>query len=336
RALDVRRLRMENLQLRGAVRQVEATYRSERQHTEEELQRQRDALHQTEKLSATNSLLADVADELNNLLSVVLRQTALLSQLTAESSLAVQVETISQVAEHCVRVVKNVSALARQRPPERHNVHLNQIVRETMELLSYQLRVDNVEVELDLQDALPPLWADPHQLQQVLINLISNAHQALRETPAPRRITIATQFDPLRARVSLVVAYTGPGILLALPRHSLEPFFPTQSPPQGTDLGLAICQSIIDNHDGSLWVESPPGQGVVFHLELPVQTPPSDVPAAPATDTPASSRGQTILVVDDEPEVTDVLAEMLTLDGYEVETAANGVIALHKLQQQDY
>ena len=317
RARDVRRLRRENVQLREEVRQAEEKYRSERKRTEEELQRQREALHQTEKLSAMGSLLAGVADELNNPLSVVLGQTALLSQLTTGSPLAVRAEKISRAAERCARIVKSFLALAWQRPPERQNVHLNQIVRETMELLSYQLRVDNVEVEFDLPDAIPPLWADPHQLHQMVINLISNAHQALRETPARRRITITTRFDPLQARVSLAVAYTGPGIPL-----SLE---------------LSICKGLINNHGGFLWVEPPLLQGVgVFHVELPVQTPPLDVSAAPATDAPASSRGRAILVVDDAPEIADVLAEMLTLDGHEVETAANGVVALHKLQERDY
>src|SRR5262249_43490134 len=179
---------------------------SERKRAEEELQRQREALYQTEKLSAMGSLLAGVAHELNNPLSVVLGQTALLSQLTAGSMLAVRAEKIGKAAERCARIVKNFLALARQRPPERQKVRLNQIVRETVELLAYPLRVDNVEVVLDLSEAIPTLCADPHQLHQVLINIISNAHQALRETPAPRRITISTQFDPLQARVCLAVA----------------------------------------------------------------------------------------------------------------------------------
>src|SRR5262249_11211925 len=252
------------------------------------------------------------------------------------SPLAVQAENISQAAERCARIVKNFLALAQQRPPERQEVLLNQIVRESMELLAYQLRVDNVEVEMDLPDAIPPLWADADQLHQVVINLIAHAHQALRETSEPRRLTITTQFDPIQVHVSLAVVYTSPDILHALQRHSLTSFFTAPSLAQGTDLELAICQGIINNHGGALWVESSPWQGTVYHVELPVQPPPLNVSAAPATAAPASSRGRAILVVDDAPEVTDILVQMLTLDGHEVETAANGIVALHKLQQRDY
>lgn len=309
---------------------------SERKRTEEELLRQREVLHQTEKLSAMGSLLASVAHELNNPLSVVLGQAVLLNHLTTDSLLAGRAEKISTAAERCARIVKNFLALARQHPPERQKVCLHQIILEALELLAYSLRVDNVEVNFDVLDVMPTLWADPHQLHQVVINLISNAHQALRDTPPPRRLTVSTQFDPLQARVSLAVADTGPGIPLALQRRIFEPFFTTKPPGQGTGLGLSICRGIIENHEGSIWVESQPGQGAIFHVELPVQAPHLDVPVAPATDAPASSRGRTILVVDDEPEVAEVLAETLALDGHEVETAANGVVALDKLRERDY
>src|SRR3990170_8514266 len=124
-------------------------------------------------------LLAGVAHELNNPLSVVIGHAAILRS-TADTSIAERANRIGQAAERCARIVKNFLALARQRPLEREEVSLNQIVREGVELVAYQLRVDDVAVVLDLADDVPTLWADSPQLHQAVVNLISNAHPARR------------------------------------------------------------------------------------------------------------------------------------------------------------
>jgi two-component system NtrC family sensor kinase len=308
----------------------------ERRQAVEQLQRQQEALFQSEKLAAMGSLLASVAHELNNPLSVVTMQADLLSDEMTDQAGAERVRLISQSAERCVRIVQNFLALARQNPPQRAEVGLNVVVEEAMELLTYALRVDDIDIQLHLADDLQPLWADPHQLHQVVVNLVTNAHQALRETVPPRQLTIITRSDPSCTRVYLEVADTGPGIPLELQGRIFEPFFTTKPPGVGTGLGLPFCKGIVEGHGGSIRLESQPGQGAKFAVELPVETTPARPPTLPVPDAPPVAEGKAILVVDDEPGITSALAYLLSRDGHVVETASNGRLALEKLHEHAY
>ena len=184
---------------------------------------------------------------------------------------------------------------------------------------------------LRLGEDLPALWADPHQLHQVLVNVVTNAHHAMRETEPPRRLTLATRADPARTRVFLEVTDTGPGILPEVQPRIFEPFFATKPPGQGTGLGLSLCRGIVESHGGAIRVESRPGHGARFVVELPVEAPPATAREVAASETGGPVGAKVILVVDDEQEIADLLAEMLAGDGHRVETAANGVVALEKL-----
>jgi two-component system NtrC family sensor kinase len=309
--------------------------RAERQRTEAELQRQREMLYQTEKLASMSQLRAGVAHELNNPLSVMIGRAGLLRQQVGEGPLAGQAEQIAEAAERCARIVRNFLALARQRPPERQRVLLNQVVREAVELLGYQLRVDSVEVELALAEELPALWADPHQLHQVVVNLVSNAHQAMRAGAGPRRLTLATRAEAGAGRVVLEVNDTGPGIPPEIQARIFEPFFTTKPPGQGTGLGLSLCQSIVEGHGGAIRVESRPGGGARFTVELPVEAPQRADQARVAEQwTPV--RNKDVLVVDDEADLADLLADILSADGHRVDTASNGAVALSKLRERVY
>jgi PAS domain S-box-containing protein len=305
---------------------------SERRRAAEEIERQRDALHQTGKLAAMGELLAGVAHELNNPLSVVTGYAAIIRR-SADARVAERAEKLLKAAERCARIVKNFLALARRRSPQRERIDLNRVVVEAMELLAYPLRVDGIEVVLDLARDLPVFAADPHQLHQVVVNLVSNAHQAMRETPAPRRLTISTRPGKHR-RVVLEVADTGPGIAPDIRPRIFEPFFTTKPLGEGTGLGLSLCQSIVEAHDGTIRVASEPGRGAAFRIDLPVGEGTAPEPPPQAPDAPI--RGGTILVVDDEPEIAGLLVDMLTADGHRVETAPNGVVALAKLGEQSY
>jgi signal transduction histidine kinase len=133
-------------------------------------------------------------------------------------------------------------------------VALNAVVQEAVELLAYALRIDNIEVALQLGPELPTLGANPHQVHQVVVNLITNAHQALREVPPPRRLTLTTRDDPARRRVVLEVVDTGPGIPRELQERIFEPFFTTKPPGIGTGLGLPLCRGIIEGHGGTIHI----------------------------------------------------------------------------------
>ncbi len=326
----------ELVRLNGRLAESQRVIEEYARNLEAKVRERSDQLLQTEKLATMGTLLAGVAHELNNPLSVVVGQTALLRQTVEGGPLAERGEKIAKAADRCARIVKNFLALARQRPPERQRVSVNQVVQEALELLAYPLRLAEVEVALHLAKDLPLLWADPHQLHQVVLNLVSNAHHTMRETPSPRRLTITTRSDPVRARAILEVADTGPGIAPEIQARIFEPFFTTKPPGQGTGLGLSLCQGLVEGHGGSIRVESQPGQGAVFLVELPVVAPPVAESSPPGAEALAPIRGMTILVVDDEPEIAGVLADMLAADGHQVETAANGVLALDKLRERGY
>src|SRR2546425_4333129 len=226
-------------------------------------------LLQSEKVATMGSLLAGVAHELNNPLAVVMGQAMLLQESAADSSYATRAGKIHAAAERCARIVKNFLALARNRPPERGPVALNSVLTQAVELLAYELRTSAVDVELRLSEAVPVFQADGHQLHQVVVNLVANAHHAIRQTTGPRRITLATDFDAAAGRVRLTVADTGPGIPLDVQARIFEPFFTTKPHGEGTGLGLSLCRGIVEEHGGSLTVESEPHHGATFIVTLP-------------------------------------------------------------------
>jgi two-component system NtrC family sensor kinase len=309
---------------------------AERQRAEEQLHQQQEALYQREKLAAMGSLLASVAHELNNPLSVVMVQADLLSEEVRENALAERIKLINQSAERCVSIVQNFLGLARRTPPRRIHVELNAVIKEALTLLAYALRVDNVDVQLELANDLPPLWADRHQLHQVLINLITNAHQALRQISMPRRLELATRYDSVSSLVTLEVADTGPGIGPEIRERIFEPFFTTKPLGVGTGLGLPFCKGIIEGHGGTIRVESRVGRGAVFRIELPVETVPITVSETPVSEALLPVKDKAILIIDDEPGIVSALAYLLRRDGYDVGTASNGRLALEQLQKHAY
>jgi CheY-like chemotaxis protein len=283
------------------------------------------------------TLLASVAHELNNPLAVILMQTDLLRADTGGGPFAESVADITEAARRCERLVRQFLTLARQHVPERTAVDLHALITDTLELLAPALRVDTIAVDLHLAAHLPRLWADPHQLQQVLVNLVTNAQQALREVPAPRQLTLTTRWHPERTRITLEVADSGPGMPPGIQARIFEPFFTTKPSGVGTGLGLSLCQGIIEGHGGTIGVTSAPGQGTTFRVELPVDTvlAPSAEPAAQDEER-ATGSGSTILLVDDEPGIAKALPRLLQRDGHTVDTAANGRLALKMLQERSY
>jgi CheY-like chemotaxis protein len=188
-----------------------------------------------------------------------------------------------------------------------------------------------------LTDPLPRIWADSHMLYQVVANLIANAQQAMHNTPSPRRLTITTRVEASSEGIILMVADTGPGVPAELQARIFEPFFTTKPPGQGTGLGLSVCQGIIGSHGGTMRVESPPGRGATFIVELPVgthQTETATPSHAPGRRPPVKQKH--ILILDDEPEVVGILAELLSIDSHLVDTATTGAMALDKLQNHTY
>jgi two-component system cell cycle sensor histidine kinase/response regulator CckA len=242
----------------------------ELRHAEQELARQRDVLYQSEKLAALGRLVAGVAHEMNNPLGIISSRIELMLAETEGQSFPTQhLDDLKVVHRNVLRVAGVAQALrsfARQSAGERRPVSLNSVVEETLLLAGKPMSTDNVRITTTLDRAIPPLLGDANALQQVLLNLLTNAREAMSHGGEVR---IATGPDPERpGRLRLLVADSGPGISAADLPHLFEPFYTTK--PSGTGLGLAVSYGIVQDHLGTIDVQSTPGQGATFVLSFPV------------------------------------------------------------------
>jgi two-component system NtrC family sensor kinase len=307
---------------------------TQQKEAEREIARQRDRLYQSEKMSALGSLLAGVAHELNNPLSIVVGQALMLEE-DGSGELAQRAVRIRTAAERCGRIVKSFLAMARQRGPEKKPVELNQIVRAGLELVAYGIRSAGISVTLDLGEDLPTFSADPDQIGQLVTNLLLNAQQALKDTPQPRRLGIRTRYKSTQSQVRLIISDNGPGIPAELRSRVFEPFFTTKPVGGGTGIGLSICHAFVSAHGGSIDADETPGGGATFTIRLPVVAAEPPHPAARVAGLPEIARRRA-LVIDDEPDLAELIGEMLTREGFAVEVATSGEEALAELSRRSY
>ena len=302
-------------------------------------QRLAEQLLQQEKLAAVGQLVSGVAHELNNPLAGVLAYAQLLlsSDATHDADTRQAVETIHHEASRAAKIVTNLLTFARHQPTERTDADLNAIITDTLALRRYALRAAGIELEVALDPDLPRTWADPFQLQQVMLNLVANAEQALAEWLGPRRIGVRTQYQD--GYIVAAVTDTGPGVAEGEGDRIFNPFFTTKSVGKGTGLGLSISDGIVREHGGQIRVESTPGRGATFVLRIPVQaTPPDDVPPEPPAveALPPLGDGRRLLVVDDEPAMRTAIGNFLSSLGHGVTVAAGGLEARALLTQHEY
>jgi two-component system NtrC family sensor kinase len=311
--------------VRDLTQQKEAT---------QEIARHRDRLYQSEKMSALGSLLAGVAHELNNPLSIVVGQALLLEE-DGGGEQARRAARIRTAAERCGRIVKSFLAMARQRGPEKKPVDLNQIVHGALELVGYGIRSAGIKVTAELAADLPMFSADPDQLSQVVTNLIVNAQHALKDLPQPRRLSVRTYYKPAHAQLRLVISDNGPGIEPDSRSRVFEPFFTTKPVGTGTGIGLSICHAFVTAHGGSIEIDETPGGGATFKIRLPVVAVEAAHPPTPTEPVPEIARRRA-LVIDDERDLAELLAEMLEREGFAVEVAFDGEHGLAELGRRSY
>jgi CheY-like chemotaxis protein len=225
--------------------------------------------------------------------------------------------------------------MARQRGPEKRPVDLNQIVRAALELVGYGIRSAGIKVTADLAADLPMFSADPDQLGQVVTNLILNAQHAVKDIPQPRRLSVRTCYSPANAQLQLVISDNGPGIAPDLRSRVFEPFFTTKPVGSGTGIGLSICHAFVTAHGGSIEIDETPGGGATFKIRLPVAVAEAADPPT-ATDSVPEIARRRALVIDDERDLAELLAEMLEREGFAVEVAFDGKHALAELGRHSY
>lgn len=303
----------------------------------QEIERQREALRQSEKLTAMGSLLAGVAHELNNPLAIVMGRASLLEEkCDHEPELRSEAQRIRQAAERCGRIVRTFLNMARSKPSQRGPVSLNEMVRAAADMLQYGYRTHNIAQELDLGESLPPVMADSDEIGQVVMNLLINAQQALAGKEGPRRVRVQSGVEPRRdnrePRVWLRVEDNGAGVPAAARQQVFDAFFTTKPEGVGTGLGLAMSRSLARAHGGDLMLEAGSSLGgASFRLSLPISGVAEPESPAPVLPQPGSSLLARVLVVDDEPELSQLMREMLEGAGYDVATAESGAVALEML-----
>lgn len=304
---------------------------------EAEIQRQRSALHQSEKLAALGSLLGGVAHELNNPLSIVIGNALLLAEEADGLPLAERAQRVQAAAERCGRIVRTFLAMARQHTTERRSTTVQALLDDTLQLLAYSMRTSGVTVEQDIAPDLPTLLCDPDQIVQVLTNLLINARHVLEEQPQPRCVRLTAHVDAEWAQIEVVD--NGPGVAEAIRSRIFDPFFTTKPLGTGTGIGLAVSRGIVEAHGGSLNLASADGEGARFVIRLPLdreaphQSDPNGVAEVSERLVPAR---RTALIVDDEPDIGQLLAEMLQKLGYRIEVKVSGEAAQAVLKQRDY
>jgi two-component system NtrC family sensor kinase len=301
----------------------------------ERLRETQSQLVQAGKMTALGQLVSGVAHELNNPLSVIIGYGQLLLHRQIPEPYRHPVELMVGQADRMAKIVRNLLFFARQRAPERVAVDINQVIEQTLALRQHQLALSAITVERDLAE-LPTVTGDPQQLQQVFLNLVLNAEQAILAARRGSQITFRTRRSDDGRFVRADVVDDGPGISAADLPHVFEPFFTTKEVGLGTGLGLSVSYGIVQEHDGTLTATSEPGH-TVFTIELPVGV----VAAVTGVPRPAvlaglSSQARRALVVEDEPEVADLIQALLTEVGWRVDLAHGGHTGLDQVRQRSY
>ena len=244
---------------------------SDLKKAEEEKQRMEQQVQLAGRLSAVGELAAGVAHELNNPLTAVRGFAQLLaSRKDLDESLTNDLETIYKEAQRATRITSNLLSFARSHNPEKRMISMNDVIAQSVELQEYRMRVSNIEISTELDKDLPYTMADFYQMQQVFVNLITNAEQAMSDTNGRGKLYIKTEQSGDLIRITVID--DGPGIHEDHIQNIFDPFFTTKDADKGTGLGLSICYSLIREHGGTLSASNNTGEGATFVIELPIIT----------------------------------------------------------------
>jgi two-component system NtrC family sensor kinase len=248
------------------------TERKRAQEREKQLQNE---LNLSSRLASIGELAAGVAHEINNPLTGILGFSHRLLRKCADEKVSRDLERIYGEAARAGKVVQKLLAFARHREPSKQYSDINDIVRETLELRNYELKTSNIEVHTELAAELPKIMVDFHQIQEVFLNIVLNAEQAMTEANHGGKLSIKTEKAKGYVRISFVD--NGPGIPAEHLDKVFDPFFTLREERGGTGLGLSICHGIVTEHGGRIHAKSTPGKGATFIIELPMTTEDTDV-----------------------------------------------------------
>jgi nitrogen-specific signal transduction histidine kinase/CheY-like chemotaxis protein len=234
-----------------------------------EVRRLKDNLYHADKLASLGLLVSGVAHEINNPLTGTIAYTELLAMKVTDEGTRAELKKILDSAERCKKIVDNLMTFSRQRAPSKSLESITNVIDRAIELRSYWLKAKSIEITRDY-DPTSTVFMDAQQIQQVVLNLLLNAEQAINDTGrATGKIRFSTRADDQRRRIIVSVSDNGPGIPQTIASKIFDPFFSTKSVGEGTGLGLSISHGIITEHGGTIWFEQGEGGGSVFTFELP-------------------------------------------------------------------
>ncbi len=300
----------------------------------------RDVYHellQNEKLAALGQTVSGVAHELNNPLATILTWSERLAGRSLDALTKRGIGIILSESERAAKIVRNLLTFARKHHTTRGMVDLNQVLRETLSLRTYDQRVSNITTIDALATGLPPVFADAQQLKQVLLNLLINAEQAMLSGNGRGTLIVRTWHEVADDCVVLEINDDGPGIPDDVQARIFDPFFTTKSAGTGTGLGLTVASRIVEDHGGQLRMESTPGRGASFYVRLPTGAGlPRPGPSSLSQGPPVGGQGSAVLVVEDEPALAEAVSDALADAGFLVDRAADGQSALDRARSRRY
>ena len=243
---------------------------AERKRLEEREKRLQEELYLSSRLASIGELAAGVVHELNNPLTGIVGFSQLLLRRSTDQTVSRDLERIHNEAQRAVKVVQNLLAFARRRETKKQYSDINEILGRALELRAYELRTSNIELVVELAPDLPKIMADFGQIQEVFLNIILNAEQAVTETNRGGKLSVKTR--KIRDYIEVCFTDDGPGIAAKHLGKVFDPFFTTRGEKGGTGLGLSVCHGIVREHGGRIYDKSKPGKGATFIVELPVIT----------------------------------------------------------------
>jgi CheY-like chemotaxis protein len=289
------------------------------------------------RLASVGEMAAGIAHEINNPLTGVIGFSDMLMERKLPQDMREQVEIIADGSRRVADIVKRLLTFARQHKPVRAMVNINDLIANTLNMRSYVLKTNNINVITEYDETLPLITIDPGQIQQVFLNLIVNAEYSMKKTGKPGELRIKTK--KLNDKITISFRDNGLGISEENMKRLFQPFFTTKPVGEGTGLGLSLSRSIIIEHSGTISVESELNEGATFQIELPItESYPEDesIESAPLLKTKENIKKIYVLIVDDEVTVRHFIKSILDNSDYVVDTTGDPYEALQKITINDY
>jgi nitrogen-specific signal transduction histidine kinase len=304
-------------------------------HLESELEVQQQALFQSQKLNALGTLLAGVAHELNNPLTVVVANAHVLTMANDDPATKARVQKITDAAERCSNIVRSFLDMARKGSGDTVKFNITDCVSKSIEMAEFGYQDQEITVRTDLAEKLPAIEGDSDQIGQVVMNLIINAKHALQDQSGEKLIEVRCQLNAVGDKIELFVSDNGPGVPDEIRGQIFDPFFTTKRVGHGTGMGLSLVHGIVEAHGGQIDLLQSTEPGAHFRVTLP-HTGDTLLDNPAMTVAGGSGKSYKILVVDDEPDVLEALEDILIIQGHDVVGVQSGQGALDALSKDSF